>query len=160
METAISINPARRVVILYFLAVLAVLSLLFYALDYLHRLFGLDSALVTGIWGFAALLGFVATVYSFLWRLTSTYSVSSECAASTIGILSKSHIRISMNRIVDYRVLTPLLQRVLGLGSLYIDNAGGEHLIMREISRQNIALVTARLDELLNRDQQKRAGLG
>lgn len=94
-------------------------------------------------------------LYSFLWRLTSVYTVSDEYVASTYGILSKKHIRIPMNRIVDYRVVTPLLERILGLGSIYIDTAGDEDLVMHEVSQTEIDLVVIKLDKLLNKEQLK-----
>ncbi len=155
MEYSTTIRPAKRILILYSLAFLVSLILLLLGLEYLRQRISYDQVITKCVWQVAILLGLLLLAYATLWRLTSVYTISSEFVAATIGILSKNHIRIPMNRIVDYRIITPLLERILGLGHIHIDTAGDDDLIMRQISRDEIGLAVKKLDKLLNKEQRR-----
>lgn len=149
----IIIHPAKRVLALYFLSFILILAILVFLLDSLNQQLDLINALSNIIWKLAVFVGLSLLCYSFLWRLTSKYTISTECVAATIGIFSKNHIRIPLNRIVDYQVITPLLERLLGLGSIHIGTAGDENLVMQQVSKGEIEVAVLKLDKLLNKEQ-------
>lgn len=153
IEETITIRPAKRILVFYLLAFVAVMVVLFFGLEYLQRHMGLAEIIIEFAWKMAIVFSLGRLCYVLLRHLTSVYSISTECVASTVGILSKQHIRIPTNKIVDYRVITPLLERILGLGSVYINTAGNEELKMSHISSSDIDMAVLRLDELLNREQ-------
>jgi len=155
MEDIIELHPAKRILALYFLSFVLVLAALIYGVEHLNQAIDLNQNITSVIWKVAVIIGVSLLAYSFLWRLTSLYTISAECVASTVGILSKSYIHIPMNRIIDYQIFTPLLERILGLGSIQIGTAGDEDLIMRQISIEEIEVAAKRLDKLLNKEQRR-----
>lgn len=148
-----TIRPAKRIIVLYALLFCLILSSILFAVRHIQLQFGLDPVIISIIFKAILFIGIPLLSYVSLWRLTSVYKISSECVTSTTGILSKSHIRIPINRIVDYRVLTPLFERILGIGSIKIDTAGDDDLLMEHISKNEIALVAIKLNKLLNKQQ-------
>lgn len=153
MGTVITIHPAKRLVVLYLVAYSAVLVLLALGLDYLRQHLGLAMFVIELVWEIALVAGIGHLCFILLRHLTSVFTISSEYVAVTTGILSKHHIRISMNKIVDYRVITPLLERILGLGSIFINTGSNEELMMKHISKDEIEVAVLRLNELLNIEQ-------
>ncbi len=154
MKNVTTLHPAKRIVVLYALSLLLVIILLILGLAHLQQQLGQDDYSVAIVWKVVLPVGLAALFYSFLWRLTSIYKISDEYVSATFGILSKTHIRIPLNRIVDYQVITPLLERILGLGSIHIDTAGDEDLIMRQVSQGEITSAVSRLNKLLNKELQ------
>jgi uncharacterized membrane protein YdbT with pleckstrin-like domain len=154
MKNDIVLHPAKRILVVYALAYLAMLLLIGFAVGFLREKTGLEIPTLWYVWIPLIFLGLGLFCYAFLWRLTSEFRISNECVTGNTGILSRRKIRISLSRIVDYRLMRPLLLRVLGLGSIHIDTAGNdEEIIMIQISNKVASKATKRLDELLRRDQ-------
>ena len=152
MESVTTLHPAKRIWAVYFLSFLIIIAMVHFGLGILQGQQSLGKDAVAIIWKTTNILGLVALAYLYLWDLTSVFTISGECVTATMGILSKSHIRIPMNRITDYQVITPFHERILGIGSIHIDTAGDD-LIMRQISRTEIDSAVLRLEQLLNKEQ-------
>lgn len=149
----ITLKPAKRVLVLQSLLVALLYLSLQSGVFYLQLSATIHARLSSLLLALTLIGGGGFLVYSFLWRLTSVFTISAECVSASIGILSRSHIRIPLNRIVDYQVSRPLLERILGLGAIHIDTAGSEELIMPQISRREITTALKQLDSLLNKEQ-------
>lgn len=157
MKTDIILKPAKRVLGLYLLAFLTTMGVLALSLVHFGQVIPLEPRFLLYLWVIIALLGGSLLCYAILWRLTCSYIVTHECLTGSTGILSRQHIRVALNQIVDYRIMRPLIERLIGLGDLHIDTAGQDEnkLIMYQISLHELEKAALRLDELLNRDQHK-----
>lgn len=153
----IILKPAKRVLVLYFLALLFTLAVLGFSLQLIGQALGIEIGVLMYVWNVIAIIGAGLLCYAALWRLTCTYSLTHECVLGSTGILSRQHIRIALSRIVDYRVMRPLIERIIGLGDLHIDTAGrdGDELVMHQISHHQLDKVVLRLNALLNQVQKK-----
>lgn len=118
----LKVHPSPAIVYLYialFAAVLAGLKLVMtYQLGW--------SAEGTIAWRVAVLIGVVVLGYQYLARVTSVYEVTPLEVSTEIGILSKQRDSAPLNRITNFRVERPLIQRLLGQANLLVDTAGGD----------------------------------
>ncbi|MDC0358183.1 PH domain-containing protein [Oligoflexia bacterium] len=150
-----TIRPAKRVIIFYLLVFLSFSGALMPGLEYLRIETGIEVSTIRLAWKAWILIGAGLVGYAFLRRLNSVYLISDECVRATVGILSQKRIRIALGRIVDYRVNTPLIERILGLESIHIGTAGDDELVMRGISQVEGKLIVRKLDELLKEEHRK-----
>lgn len=157
MKQEIILKPAKRVLVLYLLAFFVTISVLALSLLHFSRVIPLEPRFLVYLWEIIALLGGGLLCYAALWHLTCSYRLTHECVTGSTGILSRQDIRIALNQVVDYRIMRPLIERLIGLGDLHIDTAGQDtdKLIMYQIGELELAKAVSLLDELLNRDQHK-----
>ena len=158
MTTTIELHPAKRILAIYVISFASVVLLLIFIQNSLPPYMSLDPSTLYIAWMLVAICGVVLFGYGLLWRLTSVFTVSSLYVSSTTGILSMKHMRIPVNRIIDYRVDTPLFERILGLASVHIDTAGGENIVMQQLSQHNVDLLLRRLDKMLNKERLRTTG--
>jgi uncharacterized membrane protein YdbT with pleckstrin-like domain len=85
---------------------------------------------VAGGTGTAVVAGAVALVLVLLvgWlkRITTSYFITSRRLQVRHGILSRNVEETRVERIVDVNVRQSLLERMLGIGTVNFDNAGGQ----------------------------------
>jgi len=93
-------------------------------------------------------------------RLTSVYTLNPLEITATVGILSKSSIRIPLNRICNYEVRRTFLERIVGLGDVMIDTPGtsGHELVMAELDKSVIDAMLTQLNTLLAQQKIAEAG--
>lgn len=152
----ILLRPAKRILLLYLGVVAGILYLLALTFRFLHHNFDISYIGLGRLWLSIGIIGFGFLCYAFLWRITCEYVISIDRITSKTGILSRRHIHIPLGRVIDYRLMRPIMERLLGLGSLHIDTAGNdEEIVMQQISEHELAAAGLRLDELLENDNQK-----
>ena len=153
----IILKPAKRILVLYLLVFLATIGVLGLVLQHFGQRLGVETRILMYLWNTIVVIGGGLLCYAVLWRFTCSYRLTNQCVTGSTGILSRQHIRIALNQIVDYRIVRPLLERLIGLGNLNIDTAGrdGDELIMNQISLLELEKAVLRLDVLLDRDQHK-----
>ena len=156
MENDILLRPAKRILVLYLGVVLIVLGVLAFVLIFLQDYFQTDYVIIARFWISVAMIGFGFLCYAFLWRITCEYTISNDRITANTGILSRRHIHIPIGRVIDYRLMRPIVERLLGLGSLHIDTAGNdEEIVMQQISEDELVRAGLRLDILLDRENRK-----
>lgn len=157
MTSDIILRPAKRILVLYFLAFIATIGVFALSLQHFGPIIGLEPRILSYLWDTLVIIGGGLLCYAVLWHLTCTYRLTHECVTGSTGILSRQHIRIALNRIVDYRIMRSLIERFIGLGDLHIDTAGreGDELIMHQIDLGALSKAVLKLDDLLNQDQHK-----
>lgn len=153
MNNEIVLRPAKRVVVLSAIGIAILVVLIGFGLFYLYFFFQLDLTAVSYIWLGSLIIGALVLLYTYLWRLTSVFKISNESVTTSTGILAKEDVRISLNRIVDYRLMRTMLDRILGLGSLHINTAGNDQeIIMQQLSDTKIDVATKTLNNLLQKE--------
>jgi uncharacterized membrane protein YdbT with pleckstrin-like domain len=157
VQNKIILKPAKRILLLYLLAFFATLATLGFGLSYLRLTFELEADTLLFIWNLFVLVGLILLCYALLWWYTCAYSIEDECVTGSIGILSRKHIRVAINQIVDYQLRRSLLQRFIGIADLQINTASRDfdELIMRQVSGHELKRGVLKLDKLLNKDQRK-----
>jgi uncharacterized membrane protein YdbT with pleckstrin-like domain len=66
--------------------------------------------------------------YQYLARVTSVYEITPLEVTAEVGILSKQRDSAPLNRITNFRVERPFIQRILGQANLLVDTAGGDEV--------------------------------
>jgi uncharacterized membrane protein YdbT with pleckstrin-like domain len=79
-------------------------------------------------WRVTVLLGVLVLGYQYLARVTSVYEITPLEVTAEVGILSKQRDSAPLNRITNFRVERPFIQRILGQANLLVDTAGGDEV--------------------------------
>ena len=79
-------------------------------------------------WRGTVLLGALVLGYQYLARVTSVYEITPLEVTAEVGILSKQRDSAPLNRITNFRVERPFIQRILGQANLLVDTAGGDEV--------------------------------
>ncbi|MDD2942277.1 MAG: PH domain-containing protein [bacterium] len=153
----ISLHPAKRVLLLYLLALLLALAHLGLAFLYLESVVGMGAHFLMLLWLTITIVGVGFLCYAALWNFTCSYKLNDECVTGSIGILSREHVRIGLSQIVDYRIMRSITERIICIGDLHINTAGrdNDELIMRQIANNELEHAVTILDRLLNIEQHK-----
>ena len=123
-------------------------------LDYLQLHFAVEVLTLRHIWTPVVLVGACSLCYAALSSFTSVFRISNRYVSGRTGILSRRHARISLNRVVNYRLIRPIVERVLGLGCLHIDTLErNDEIEMQQIRGRDLVMAMRRLDALLTKNQ-------
>lgn len=81
------------------------------------------------------LLGILIIIWKELERRSTTYTITDKRVIKEVGILGKSTSSTIYQKITDVSSSQSFIQRMLGIGTVYINTAGGEgpEIIMRGI---------------------------
>lgn len=103
------------------------------------------------LWGLVLVAALVFFIAKHIERISKVYQIDNLNLSSHTGIFSKSIVRIPLNRITNYQVTQSFIERIMGLGSLIIDTAGGDaaELAMQSMEIRDIELLIRNLDALL-----------
>lgn len=126
---------------------------------------GVGAGLVIFMVLFAILLAIAAIIYfsSWLWVKNYQYELLDDSFKKQFGILTIRNTRIPYDRIQNIDIRRPLLMRMFGLSSLYIQTAGGTSFggMSSEGSLPGLRVDVAQhlQEELLKRAKAERAQL-
>ncbi len=143
MDDQILVRPSGKLIAFYLTGfVLVLLVGRFATLSFEWAIYG---------WGVVLVVGLLYFVFSHLTRISKIYTLDSSNLTSQTGILSKQVTKIPLNRITNYRVSQTFSERLMGLGDVSIDTAGGSgvELEVKEMEITEIERFVRRLDQLL-----------
>lgn len=148
----IKVRPSLRILTLYITVFLLLLTSLFYFFE--------NSALFELLWRVVIMLGAITIGHAAISRIHTRYTLDPLDLTEISGYFSKRAIKVPLNRITDYQVSRSFLQRLLGLGNIYINTPGGigYELILRELTEQDLTTMANGLENLF--EQQKIADAG
>ena len=117
-QMKLAVHPSPAIVYLYAALFGVVLVSKFVLLNELE--------VFESLWRVVVAVGGLILVYQYLARVTSIYKISPLEISTDVGILSKQHDAAPLNRITNFRIERPFLQRLLGQANLLVDTAGGD----------------------------------
>jgi len=139
LSQAIRVHPSPAIVYIYlamFIGALVLKSVVFVDLGWFD-----DGSAEWASWLWRALvvMGVLVLGYHYLARITSVYEINPLEVTTDIGILSKQRNAAPLNRITNFRVDRPFVQRLLGQANLMVDTAGGDdiELMLTEMKRKD-----------------------
>ena len=139
LSQTIRVHPSTAIVYLYgamFLGVLVAKTVIFVDVGLFD---GTSGEWASWLWRTLALVGVLVLGYHYLARITSVYEINALEVTTDIGIFSKRRNAAPLNRITNFQVDRPFLQRLLGQANLLVDTAGGDgiELALNEMNRKD-----------------------
>lgn len=152
MHDDIILRPAKRIIILYSVAICLSLAAAGMALDGLHDRTLIDLNTLKQIWTPIVVLSVCGLVWAFLWRNSCIFRISNAFVSVTSGVVSRTQSRVLRSRIVDFSETTPLLERAIGLSTLSVYSTRLEdEVTLRQLSHRDLRIASERLERMLNR---------
>jgi len=139
LAQTIQVHPSPAIVYIYgamFLGVLFAKSVLFVDVGWFD---GDAGGWAPWLWRTLVVIGVLVLGYHYLARITSVYEINPLEISTDIGILSKRRDAAPLNRITNFQVDRPFVQRLLGQANLLVDTAGGDgvELKLKEMKRKD-----------------------
>lgn len=114
-----SFNPDPKLIVIEILLIAFLISAMSFYLE--GSLGDLLVPVLGGVWALSIAL--IALAH-FLVRF-DTLKIDESSLSHTVGILSTKRVVLPFNQITESKYKQSILQRVLGLGDLHVDSAGG-----------------------------------